>query len=414
MPGVLRLRGELDEQLLETALRDTLAAHPVLLARFTTGGGELTWTARPVTEFSLDRVDLRGPVAEFGEEVFDQLVADEANVVADLRQELPFRALLAMLGERDWGLFVTIDHIVCDGWSLTVFLSDLAARYNQLTPQPATYGFADYCHDERSWWDSRDRGELAALWQDVTGRPAARSPLPDRAVPPAPGADEAAKHVDVLDADLARAVRDLAGRTGATPYMVFATAIAVLTHSGAAERELVMLGTLIAQRDRPEWRQVVGPLLNVSVLAVDVSPADPVAAALAGVRDGALRAYRSANVPFQELVPLLTPAPGGDGTPFDVLLVMQPRSRPVEFTGLDVELTDLDTGAAPYPLLVDIEDRDGCYQVSYRYRTDRFDAAGIADLARRVHATLRAMVAAADTPLADLLPTGDVLPAERS
>ena len=412
MPGVLRLRGELDEQALESALRATLAAHPVLLARFATDGGELTWTARPVDEFELDRADLRGPVAEFGEEVFDQLVAEEAAVVADLRQALPFRALLARLGERDWGLFVNIDHIVCDGWSLTVFLSDLADRYNQLTPPAAGYGFADYCHDERSWWDGRDRGGLAALWQDVAGRPAARSPLPDRAAPPTPGEEEAAKHTDRLDAGLAAAVRDLAGRTGTTPYLVFATALAALTHSGSAERELVMLGTLIAQRDRPEWRQVVGPLLNVSVLAVDVSLADPVTDALAGVRDGALRAYRCANVPFQELVPLLTPAPDGDGSPFDVMLVMQPPGAAVELAGLDVELTDLDTVAAPYPLLVDIEERDGGYEVAYRYRTSRFDAAGIAELAGRVHATVRALVSTDAAPLAALVAASGVV--ERS
>ncbi|MEU6979156.1 amino acid adenylation domain-containing protein [Streptomyces sp. NPDC046371] len=412
MPGVLRLRGDLDEEALETALRDTLAAHPVLLARFATDGGELTWTARPAEEFALDRLDLRGPVAELGDEVFDRLVADEAAVVADLRREPPFRALLARLGERDWGLFVNIDHIACDGWSLTVFLSGLADRYNGLKPPASGYGFADYCHDERSWWERRDRTELAALWQDVTGRRAALAPLPDRAAPPAPDEEEAGKHTDVLDAGLGAAVRELAGSAGVTPYMVFATALAALAHSGSDERELVMLGTLIAQRDRPEWRQVVGPLLNVSVLAVELSPADPVSEALAAVRAGALRAYRCAHVPFQELVPLLTPTPDGDGSPFDVMLVMQPPGTPVELAGLEVEPTDLDAASAPYPLLVDVEERDGGYRVSYRYRTGRFDAAGVAELADRVRTTVRALVTAGAAPLAELVPAGTA--AERS
>ncbi|WP_413754048.1 amino acid adenylation domain-containing protein [Streptomyces sp. R-74717] len=409
MPGVLRLRGDLDEEALEAALRETLAAHPVLLARFATDGGELTWAARPAEEFDLARLDLRGPVAELGDAVFDRLVEDEAAVVTDLRRELPFRALLARLGERDWGLFITIDHIVCDGWSVTVFLRELADRYNRRTPPAADYGFADYCHDERAWWDRRDRSETAALWRDVAGRPARRSALPDRAVPAAPGEEASAKHTDAFDAGLAAAVRDLAGRTGTTPYMVFATALAALTHSGAAEREQIMLGTLIAQRDRPEWRRVVGPLLNVSVLAVDLSPADSPAEALAAVRAGALRAYRSANVPFQELAPLLTPAVGGDGSPFDVMLVMQPPSRPIELTGLEAETTDLDIAAAPYPLLVDIEERDGGYRVTYRYRTGRFDAAGIEELARRMRATVRALVGADAASLAELVPVSDLV-----
>ncbi len=409
MPGVLRLRGALDEEALETALRATLAAHPVLLARFATDGGELTWTARPAEEFELARLDLRGPVAELGDEVFDQLVADEAKEVVDLRRELPFRALLTRLGEDDWGLFVNIDHIVCDGWSLTVFLTDLANRYNGLTPSAGGYGFADYCLDERSWWEGHDRDELATLWQGVTGRQARRAPLPDRAAPPVPGEEEAAKHTDRIDAGLGEAVRDLAARTGVTPYMVFATALATFAHSGADEPELVMLGTLIAQRDRPEWRQVVGPLLNVSVLAVEVSPADSVADALAAVRTGALRAYRCANVPFQELVPLLTATPDGDGSPFDVMLVMQPPDRPVELDGLEVESTDLDAAAAPYPLLIDIAEQDGGYLVSYRYRTSRFDAAGIAELAERVHTAVHSLVSAGAAPLAELVSAGNTV-----
>ncbi|GGN93902.1 hypothetical protein GCM10011579_092850 [Streptomyces albiflavescens] len=409
MPGVLRLRGDLDEEALQEALRETLAAHPVLLARFATDGGELTWTARPVEEFELARLDLRGPVAELGDAVFDRLVEDEAVVVTDLRQELPFRALLARLEERDWGLFINIDHIVCDGWSVSVFLHELADRYNRRTPPAADYGFADYCNDERAWRERRDRSETAALWRAVAGRPAQRSPLPGRAVPSTPGEEVSAKHTDTYDVGLAAAVRDLAVRTGTTPYMVFATALAALIHSGAAEREQIMLGTLIAQRDRPEWRRVVGPLLNVSVLAVDLSPADSPADALAAVRAGALRAYRSANVPFQELAPLLTPAAGGDGSPFEVMLVMQPPSRPVELTGLEVETTDLDTAAAPYPLLVDIEERDGGYQVAYRYQAGRFDAPGVTELARRMHATVRALAGANAASLAELLPASDVV-----
>ncbi|WP_433399636.1 amino acid adenylation domain-containing protein [Streptomyces sp. CA-146814] len=409
MPGVLRLRGDLDEAALEAALRETLAAHPVLLARFATDGGELTWTARPVEEFELARLDLRGPVAELGDAVFDRLVEDEAAVVTDLREELPFRALLARLGDRDRGLFVNIDHIVCDGWSVMLFLRELADRYDRRVPAAADYGFADYCLDERAWWNRRDRGETAALWRDVVGRPARRSALPDRAVPAGPGEDASARHIDAFDADLGAAVRDFGVRTGTTPYMVFATALAALTHSGSNEREQIMLGTLIAQRDRPEWRQVVGPLLNVSVLAVDLSPADSPAQALAAVRAGALRAYRSANVPFQELAPLLTPATDGDGSPFDVMLVMQPPSRPVELTGLEVEATDLDIAAAPYPLLIDIEEQDGGYRLSLRYRTGRFDAAGIADLARRLHATVRALVGADAASLAELLPVSDLV-----
>ncbi|ASW54269.1 non-ribosomal peptide synthetase [Plantactinospora sp. KBS50] len=448
MPGVLRLHGELDEDALEAALHEVLGRHPVLLARFTERRDGLYWSPAPLAEFELPRMDLRGAVAEFGDEAFTTLVEAEAALVVDLRRELPFRAMLARLDVTDWRLFVVVDHIVCDGWSLSVFLADLAQAYNRrraagangrtpeaddgrtseagIGPAPALdgdrpagagYGFADYCHEERAARLRLDRAELLTEWRDLAAGPLALSPLPatgadrDRAEPaaaePATGTGQV---VLWIEGDLAGEIRALAAGTGTTPYMVFGTALAALTHSGADRRETVLLGTLIAQRDRPQWRGVVGPLLSVGVLAVELAPGDPVATALHRTRDGALRAYRASHVPFQELAPLFPAAPGGDGSPFEVLLVLQPAEDPAVFDGLVTELEDLVPADPAYPLIVDIEERGERYRVSCRYATQRHRHAEVAELAARLDAAIRATVADPDRPLAGLRPSGPLPP----
>jgi hypothetical protein len=375
-------------------VRDVLARHPVLLARFATEDGHLTWT--PGAGFELPHIDLRGAVAEFGEDVFDRLVEEEAGIVADLRHAAPFRALLARLGPKDWGLLVVVDHIVCDGWSLSVFLGDLADAYNHRlrgqTPTTArAYGFAEFCRDERV---RRADAGIAELWRGIGATGVARDPIPTST----PVAAGSGRYTRWVDDDLAAGIRELAGRSGTTPYLVFTTALAALVHSGGDARETVLLGTLIAQRDRPEWRRVVGPLLNVSVLAADVALTDAVPDALLRTRDGALRAYRSAHVPFQELVSLL----GMGGTPFDVLVVMQPPGTTAEFDGLTTELTDIDDAAVPYPLTVDIEAHGDRYRVSYRYQADRYAAADVEALAARLHAVLGLMAGGTEGTLAEL------------
>jgi amino acid adenylation domain-containing protein len=396
MPGVLRIRGELNEDTFEQALREVLARHPVLLARFTEDQDGLRWSPGSVDDFELPRLDLRGAIAEFGPEAFTSLAETEAAVVCDLRRELPLRAMLARTGADEWSLLVVVDHIVCDGWSLSVFLGDLAAAYNRAgAAAPPGYAFADYCHDERAWRQRLDRDEVLADWRGVADGTLARSPLAAGRT----GLAGTGQVVQWIEADLAEAIRTLAARTGVTPYMVFATALAALTHSGADRRETVLLGTLIAQRDRPEWRGIVGPLLTVGVLAVDLAPDDPAAAALHRTRDGALRAYRSAHLPFQELAPLFPAAPGGDGSPFEVLLVLQPPDTPVNFDGLETELEDLVPEVAAYPLVVDIEQRGERYRVSWRYAADRFDHAAVADLATLLDSAVRVTTADPDLPL---------------
>ncbi len=375
MPGVLRLRGRLDEVALEEALREVAGRHPVLLARFSEDGGALTWTAAPPAELALDRLDFRGMVAELGEEAFDQFVRAEAARPFDLRRELPFRTLLARLKAEDWALLVTIDHIVCDGVSLSIFLTDLAAGYNRRVAggqaggaaagAPRHYTFADYCREEAAWLAGKGRDEEAALWHGAAAEPLARSPLPRRSgSAPHPGAGRLWRPVD---AELAAGIHSAAARAGTTPFIVFATALAALTHGGSRARETIVLGTLIAQRDRPEWQRVVGPLLNVSIVAARLALTDTGEDALRHTRDAALRAYRSRHLPFQDLARMFPAAPGGDGSPFEVMLVMQPATSVPQFAGLAATLVELEPEGAPYPLTIDIEPAGDGYRLAYRY-----------------------------------------------
>ena len=405
MPGVLRICGSLDEGALDASLREVLDRHHVLLARFSDAQGILTWTPGSGADFVLRRVDLRGVVAELGENGFNQLAKIEAHTPFDLRRQVPFRAMLARLDSTTWRLLVCIDHIVCDAWSLGVFMSDLARAYNRRVrglphPAPATlYDFAAYCHDEVARLERPDAFDLSAEWRGVLHGTIRTSP---RLSPTT--RDESDARAFSIAGDAAVALCDLSLRTGTTPFMVFASALSALMHSGSRDRETVVLGILIAQRDRVEWHEVVGPLLNVSVLAVDLALGDTLSDALRRTRDSALRAYRSCHVPYQELIGWLKPAAGGDESPFEVLLVMQPEpGEPIAFDGLATELVEIDTGTPPYPLIVDIEPRDGGYHVTHRFAPHRYNARDVAALATRFEAFIRSMVGDSGATLEEIL-----------
>ncbi|MFK0258205.1 amino acid adenylation domain-containing protein [Streptomyces sp. NPDC090445] len=388
MPGVLRFTGPLDPEALERSLRAVLAAHPVLLARFTETDGVLHWAPAPAEEFALAHADLRGAVAEFGPEAVEQVVAQEAGTPFGLPRELPFRALLVRSGHEEWQLVVTIDHIVCDGPSLPVFLRRLADHHNGRPPAGPDYTYAQYCVDEHAWLSGATG--LADEWQGVLSGPLVTAP------PGEPGgAAGATRHWFEVDERTAAAVRECAGRTGTTPFMVFATALAAVLRGGG-EPETVVLGTLIGNRDRPELQEVVGPLLNVSLLPVAIGPTDSFHDALKRMRDSSLRAYRSRYLPFQHLVKAVAPDADPTSTPFDVMVVMQPPADGTpEFAGVTTELIEIDNGTSPYPLMLDIEPGGGGYRCSLRYAGDRYGTAGIARLAERY---LRVLAAGAAHP----------------
>ncbi|MFI5669382.1 amino acid adenylation domain-containing protein [Streptomyces sp. NPDC051704] len=388
MPGVLRFTGALDPEKLERSLRAVLAAHPVLLARFTEVDGVLHWAPAPAEEFELAHADLRGAVAEFGPEAVEQVVAEEAGTAFELPRELPFKALLVRSGHEEWQLAVTIDHLVCDGQSLPVFLRQLAAHYNGRPPVGSDYTYARYCVDEHTWLSGVTG--LADEWQGAFSGPLVTAPAEEPG-----GATGAPRHWFEVDERTAAAVRECAGRTGTTPFMVFATALAALLRGGD-EPETVVLGTLITNRDHPELEEVVGPLLNVSLLSVPLGPTDSFHDALKRMRDSSLRAYRSRYLPFQHLVKAVTQDADPTSTPFDVMVVMQPPAdRTPDFAGVTTELIEIDNGTSPYPLTLDIEPHEGGYHCSLRYAGDRYSRTGIARLAERY---LRVLAASAAHP----------------
>jgi hypothetical protein len=142
---------------------------------------------------------------------------------------------------------------------------------------------------------------------------------------------------------------------------------------------------------------------------------DTVPDALRRTRHAAVRAYRSSRVPYQELIGLLKPAPGGDGSPFEVLLVMQPE--PADLTGFDGLITDLieiDTGASPYPLVVDIEPRGSSYYVTHRFASDRYTVDNVERLALRLEASIRSIVTDSSSTLKEIIRRVETLPQERS
>ena len=85
-------------------------------------------------------------------------VAEQNSRAAfDLETGPLVRGHLVQLGEEDHALFVSMHHIVSDGWSLGVFLQELGELYEALAsgesdPLPALdLQYADYASWQREW-----------------------------------------------------------------------------------------------------------------------------------------------------------------------------------------------------------------------------------------------------------------------
>ncbi|MFJ6618052.1 non-ribosomal peptide synthase/polyketide synthase [Kitasatospora sp. NPDC091335] len=414
----LRLRGSLDPGALGAALTALAARHESLRTTFDSVDGHGVQLVHPPRDVPLPLHDLSALPPEDRERALRDLLAAERARPFDLRRGPLLRAALARPADGDHVLALTLHHIVTDGWSTAVLLTDLAHLYRaelgsedaELAPLPVQY--ADYAHWQRT--EGAPAGEQLGYWRRrLDGVVPLRLPT-DRPRPAVRTSNGATARLE-LPADTARRLA-LAGRERGTTLFttLVAAAQAYLARLGGDTD--ITVGTVTSGRDRPEVQQLVGFFVNTLALRSRVDPAQPFAAFLGEVRQTVLDAFAHQDVPFEKVVDEVQPVRDTSRSPlFQVLVVLQNTpSADLDLPGLDVSDIETDSTRTAFDLVLEFAEAEGgALHGLLTYNTDLFDPATVERMAGQLAALLTAVardpecavgalpLAGQDTPPAD-------------
>ena len=416
LPFAWRLTGELDTEALIAALGDVAARHESLRTVFGVEDGEPYQHVIPAGEA---RVPVTVTAATAGE--LAGLVAAAAAREFDLAAELPVRAWLFTVAEREHVLVLLLHHIAGDGWSAQVLMADLAvayaARRDGRAPDwpPLPVQYADYTLWQRDLLGGdQDPGSVVSgqvgYWREQLAG------LPEELVLPAdrPRPAEASQRVGVVRWRLAGAglhagLAALARECQATVFMVVLAGLAaVLSRMGAGTD--IPVGAPVAGRTDEALDDLVGFFVNTLVLRADVL-GDPGFGELVGrVRETVLAAQARQDVPFERLVEVLNPARSPSRHPLFQVMLADEDVGAVDWQlpGLRVRPEPVPAGAAKFDLTLAFRqdrDADGTpagISASFEYAADLFDHATIQALATRLTRLLRQAAAAPARPLSTL------------
>ncbi len=171
-------------------------------------------------------------------------------------------------------------------------------------------------------------------------------------------------------------LKTFAQREGSTLFIVLLAAFKALLHHWTTQED-VAVGTLIANRRRPEVEGMIGFFANSLALRTDLS-GDPTFRELLGrEREVSLDAYAHQDVPFEKLVEELNPPRDMARTPvFQVMLILlnAPGGEAIELPGLEAAAggdrqPHVEDGADPLP-----HRPAGRRRRLLEYNTDLFDA----------------------------------------
>ncbi len=387
VPGEVRLAGPLDVGRLTESFQEILRRHEVLRTVYSMQAGEPVQSPGPAA-VELPVIDLSGTPAEA-----DRRAAVEARRPFDLARGPVCRAALLKLGPEDHRLLVTFHHIASDGWSLDLFLDELASLYAGRPVPELPVQYADYSAWQRESMQGEVLERQLAYWRGrLTGLPVLELPA-DRPRPAVRDPRGAVRSIAV-PAAMAAAVERLARREGVTLFMAVLGTFQALLARYTAE-EIIPVGSPVANRRRPEIERLIGLFVNTLVLDARTGDDPDLRTLLARVREACLGAYAHQDIPFERLVEELQPSRDLSQNPlFQAMLVLEEPLPARTAGGLAFKPRRTETGTAKLDLLVAVSPRpDGGWDVLAEYAAALFEPVTI----DRLLAHWRTLMAGADS-----------------
>jgi hypothetical protein len=244
------------------------------------------------------------------------------------------------LGENDHIFLLVVHHIIVDGWSIGIFLEELAHFYSAFaaghSPQlsEAPVQFSDFARWQRRWCAGGMADQQVAFWKKQLRRAPAvfgaqRAPGPE--VMTSPTTDEPIHLAETFGDRLAA----LSRARGVTLYMTLLTAFKVLlaTRTGGDD---ICVATGMANRVHEGIERTIGPVENTILIRTRRHANLSFQEVLHRVRDSVLDAHARQELPFNVLASRLAEDGVDTASITQVFFVMQNARGAFKLPGLTV------------------------------------------------------------------------------
>ncbi|MFT7840513.1 condensation domain-containing protein [Saccharothrix sp. BKS2] len=387
----VRVRGALDVDAVERAVREVLRRHESLRTVFPVVGDQpVQRVLPPGTPMSFLHRSVADVPDTDREEALAELVREFIEEPRDLTAQLPTRALLVSVSPEDRVLVVTLHHLVCDGLSGRIVFAELGRLYEAFAAGEASpleeprLQYADFTDWERALLDSGYLDDDVDHWRDRLAGVEPVLELPARRPRPAiKGVRGTRARFPLADAGLRTRITAFRREHNVSLYTLTLAAFAATVSRYTGQHDLVF-GTLAANRARSELEGVVGQFTNTLPMRLDVT-GDPTLLDLVG------RAARTSEdavehglVSLGKIIELIGPRrdPSRNALVQHLFLTSGQPASDATWGSAAVTPFDVPRRRGRLDTITEVEER-GAELVSWvEYDTDLFDHDEVAQLMR--------------------------------
>ena len=373
IPVARRIKGELHADALERAVFLVVSRHDGLRSFFPAKDGAPRLDISETPQFFFRSLAVSTEEQALG------LASEEARRVFDLTAGPLISCLVLSCGQEDHLLVLNVHHILSDGLSMGILLSEIADAYRAVRggsePQwePDRAQYTDYA----AWQNERlAAGDFQAdleFWKkELSGAPRLLELPIDK-----PRQAAMTYQGNCVRASLPREVRDsiesLAASERCTPYTVLFAAWRGLLSRYSQQNDMV-LGVPVAGRTQECFESIVGCFVNTLAIRTVTEPQQPFREHIRVAREQLFRGFAHQELPFEHLVNELGLERDLSRSPlFQVVLVQQEEPGP-DFAAVGFRTTSqpLHNGGAKFDLVLEVTPCSGGYQLTLEFSTSLF------------------------------------------
>lgn len=413
--GAIRLEGRLDIDAMEFAINEVLRRHESWRTTFDLIDGQPVQIVHDELQLKFDVADVRDLPEEEREPAAHQETLDEVMIPIDLVNGPVVRVKLIRISETQNIIVLTVHHLVTDRVTFSIVFQELVQHYiarvqgqPSRLPEPAIQ-YADYAEWQREYLQGETRERLMNYWKNYLDGSDFVLNLPTDFPRPPVQSYKGARHFFELPKELGDRLKALGTKEGATPFMTLMASFKALLYRYTGQEDII-LGTPLANRDKPEMERVLGYFLTSGVFRTLVEGRLSFRELLARVRENTLGAFEHSGMPFGLLLDELKPKRDLSRNPlFQAMFVyVDVPEVPMQFPDLKISYELIDGETAKYDIVFGLIDRDGIVDREYgtecffEYSPDLFRPETIALMAEHWVLLIEEFLAAPDTPLGDL------------
>jgi len=413
--GAIRMTGKLDVEAMEWAVNEILRRHESWRTTFDLQDGQPVQIVHDEMIIKFDEEDVRDWPEETREAEAEKRMYQAVMVPIDIQNGPCVRVKLIRVTDLQNIVILTVHHLITDRVTFSIVFQELVMHYTarlqgrpSMIPEPQIQ-YADYTEWQRKYLTGAERDRLMNYWMNKLDGSDFVLNLPTDYPRPPVQSYKGARHFLEMPKSLGDRLKEFGTKEGATPFMILMAVYKLLLFRWTGQEDIIV-GTPLANRDKPEMERVLGYFLTSGVFRTLIQGGMTFRELLASVREHALEAFQHAGMPFGLILDELKPKRDASRNPiFQAMFVyVDVPEPPMDFPDLKIAYELIDGETAKYDIVLCLVDRDGIVdredftECFLEYSPDLFDAATIARMGEHWLNLVKAVVDHPDMPLAEL------------